>query len=76
MNNNKPLSLVYRDFKQNIISIINNAQIPPYLASEVLQNILHEINAQSERMIAEEEQRWQDEQRKEDEAEVLTGDVE
>ena len=42
---NKPFSVIYEEFKQNLADIINNAGMPPAIIETVLQNCLYEINA-------------------------------
>lgn len=40
----KPFSMIYEEFKQNLADIINNAGMPPAIIETVLQNCLCEIN--------------------------------
>ena len=40
---NKPFSLVYEDFKQEIANIINNCGLPAHAIESVLQNYIYEI---------------------------------
>ncbi len=42
---NKPLSVAYEEFKQNMLNIINNAGLPAFIVENVLQNYLIEIKA-------------------------------
>ena len=42
---NKPLSVAYEEFKQNMLNIINNAGLPAFIVETVLQNYLIEIKA-------------------------------
>lgn len=41
---NKPLTIVYEEFKQNLASLINNCGLPSVLVESVLQNYLNEIS--------------------------------
>ncbi len=40
---NKPFSLVYEDFKQELANIINNCGLPASVIESVLQNYIYEI---------------------------------
>ena len=42
---NKPLSVVYEEFKANMLNIINNAGLPAFVVETVLQNYLAEIQS-------------------------------
>ena len=39
---NKPLSLIYEDFKQELADLINNSGLPAFIIESVLQNYLIE----------------------------------
>lgn len=41
---NKPLTISYEEFKQNLASLINNCGLPFVLVESVLQNYLNEIS--------------------------------
>lgn len=49
----KPTSLMIKDGKKNIISAINNTELPPC----VIKLILNDINIQVDRLCIEEEQK-------------------
>lgn len=40
---NKPFSLVYEDFKQELANIINNCGLPASVIELTLQNFLYEV---------------------------------
>ena len=42
---NKPLSVVYEEFKANMLNTINNAGLPAFVVETVLQNYLAEIQS-------------------------------
>lgn len=42
---NKPLSVTYEEFKQNMLYVINNAGLPAFIVENVLQNYLVEIKS-------------------------------
>ncbi len=42
---NKPITLVYEEFKQELANIINNSGLPPMMIEPVLQNYLAETRA-------------------------------
>ena len=46
---NKPITIVYEDFKQNMINIINDSGLPMFMVEPVLQNCLSEVRAVMQR---------------------------
>ena len=40
---NKPVTLVYEEFKQDLANLINKSGLPPMMIEPVLQNYLNEI---------------------------------
>lgn len=42
---NKPFSLVYKEFKNELANLINNSGLNPFIIESVLQNYLYEINS-------------------------------
>ena len=38
----KPISVVYEDFKQDMANLINGSGLPPFIIEMVLQNYLNE----------------------------------
>lgn len=46
---NKPLSIVYEEFKQELANIINNSGLPPLMIEPVLQNYLNETRLAMQR---------------------------
>lgn len=41
---NKPLTIAYEEFKQNLANLINNCGLPSVLVESILQNYLNEIS--------------------------------
>lgn len=41
---NKPFSLIYKEFKEELASLINNSSLHPSVIESILQNCLYEIN--------------------------------
>lgn len=39
---NKPITLKYEEFKQNLANIINNSGLPPFMVESILQSYLYE----------------------------------
>jgi preprotein translocase subunit SecB len=46
---NKPLSVVYEEFKQELANVINNSGLPPLMIEPVLQNFLSEARLAMQR---------------------------
>lgn len=46
---NKPLSVVYEEFKQELANVINNSGLPPLMIEPVLQNFLSETRLAMQR---------------------------
>ena len=46
---NKPLSVAYEDFKQSLLTIINNSGLPMCMMEVILQNYLNEVKLLSQR---------------------------
>lgn len=41
---NKPSTIVYEEFRQDLSNLINNAGLPVFIIESVLQNYLNEIS--------------------------------
>ena len=41
---NKPFSIIYTEFKQELANLINNSGLSPFIIESILQNYLYEIN--------------------------------
>lgn len=39
---NKPITVIYEDFKQELANLINNSGLPAFMIEPVLQNYLNE----------------------------------
>lgn len=39
---NKPITVVYEEFKQNLADLINNSGLPAFVIEPILQNYLNE----------------------------------
>ena len=46
---NKPITVVYEDFRQNMASLINNSGLPPFIIESVLCNFLNETRIAMEK---------------------------
>ena len=42
---NKPFSIIYTEFKQELASLINNSGLSPFVIESILQNYLYEVNS-------------------------------
>ena len=42
---NKPATLIYNDFRQDLAKLINDSGLPAFIIELVLQNCLHEVKA-------------------------------
>ena len=41
---NKPFSIIYEEFKQELANLINNSGLSPFIIESILQNYLYEVN--------------------------------
>lgn len=41
---NKPFSIIYTEFKQELANLINNSGLSPFIIESILQNYLYEVN--------------------------------
>ena len=41
---NKPFSLIYKEFKDELSNLINNSGLHPSVVESILQNYLYEVN--------------------------------
>ena len=41
---NKPLTIVYQEFKQELANLINNSDLPIVMIESILQNYLNEVS--------------------------------
>lgn len=41
---NKPISIIYEEFKQELATLINNSGLPPFMLESILQNYLNEVS--------------------------------
>lgn len=39
----RPIEILYEEFKNNLVSLVNNSGLPPFVISQVLESILHEV---------------------------------
>lgn len=46
---NKPLSVAYEEFKQNLTSLVNDSGLPAFMLESVLQGITGEVRAIAQR---------------------------
>lgn len=40
---NKPVTVIYEDFKRELADLVNNSNLPPFIIVEILQNYLGQI---------------------------------
>jgi len=41
---NKPFSIAYKEFKDELANLINGSNMPPFIIESVLQNYLYEVS--------------------------------
>ena len=46
---NKPSTIIYEEFKQELANLINNSSLPAFIMESVLQNYLNEIRIIAQR---------------------------
>ena len=39
---NKPITIIYEEFKQELANLINNSGLPPFMIESILQSYLYE----------------------------------
>lgn len=39
----RPIEILYEEFKNNLVTLVNNSGLPPFIISQVLESILHEV---------------------------------
>ena len=39
----RPIEILYEEFKTNLIALVNNSGLPPFIIGQVLESILHEV---------------------------------
>lgn len=55
----KPLSVSKKEFTQNLVSLINNAKLPPCLVEEILGGIFNEVKMVAEKQYQNDLVAWQ-----------------
>ena len=40
----RPIEILYEEFKNNLVTLINNSGLPPFIISQELESILHEVH--------------------------------
>lgn len=58
INKEKPLSLIIKECRENIESVINNSGLPPYLLEPILKDYYNQVSILSHNMIVEEENEY------------------
>ena len=46
---NKPSTIIYEEFKQNLAALINNSGLPAFVVEPVLKDFLNEIRIMAQR---------------------------
>lgn len=67
----KPISVIYEEFKQDLASLINNSGLPAFVVEPVLQDYLSEIKAIKERQYQVEKAQYEESLKKETEQEEV-----
>ena len=39
----RPVEVLYEEFKTNLIALVNNSGLPPFIISQVLESVLYEV---------------------------------
>lgn len=39
----RPVEILYEEFKNNLVTLVNNSGLPPFIISQVLESVLHEV---------------------------------
>lgn len=60
MENNKNINVVIRDFKQDLVNLINDSGLPAFLIYEILNGLTLELNNQIQKEIRAAENRKED----------------
>ena len=65
----KPITVIYEEFKNDLASLISNAGLPAFIIAPVLQDYLNEINMIKERQYQAEKAQYEESLKKEAEQE-------
>lgn len=60
MDSNKNINVVIRDFKQDLVNLINDSGLPAFLIYEILNGLTLELNNQIQKEIRAAENRKED----------------
>lgn len=39
----RPVEILYVEFKNNLVNLVNNSGLPPFIISQILESILYEV---------------------------------
>lgn len=39
----RPIEILYAEFKDNMINLVNNSGLPPFIIAQVLESLLYEV---------------------------------
>lgn len=68
---NKPISVVYEEFKDELANLINNSGLPAFVVEPVLQDYLNEIKIIKEKQYQMEKAQYEESIKKETEQEEV-----
>ena len=58
---NKPMTIEYEEFRQNLAGLINDCSLPAFVISSILKDYLEEVNVFSRQQYASEKMRYEQE---------------
>lgn len=56
---NKPLSILKKEFTQSLVTLINNANLPPCLVEEIIGGVFSEVKMLAEKQYQKDLMEWQ-----------------
>lgn len=63
MNNNKPISVILDDFKNELVKVINDSQLPLCLVKPIIKEIYDEVSVVANQQLQQDRQAWEAEAR-------------
>lgn len=58
----KPLSIKKEEFVQSLVAVVNNCELPVFLAADILTQIANEANRLAREQLAKDKEAWAKEQ--------------
>ncbi len=58
----KPITVAREEFTQDLIKMVNTAELPAFVIADILKDALAEIRRIAERQLAEDRQKWENEE--------------